>query len=241
MRLGFHLLLLRNRHRATLLCLGLRDILVRLSLIHLQLRADVLTYVDIRYINRQNLKCRSVVQTFGKHQLTDRIRILQHLLVTLGTTDRADDTFAYTGKNRVLACATHQLADVRANRHTGFGNQLNTVFCHRSYRRRIDHARIDTHLHSLKHVAACQINRRSHLERQIDSGFAGAYQRMYHALDMAAGKVMSLQSVTLHFHQTRLVSLDHTIDDLRRRHLTDAHQKELNQTDTYTAYYSIDP
>jgi hypothetical protein len=35
--------------------------------------------------------------------------------------------------------------------------------------------------------------------------------------------------------------LNHTIDDLSGRHLTDSHQKELNQTDMYTTHYGIDP
>ena len=35
--------------------------------------------------------------------------------------------------------------------------------------------------------------------------------------------------------------LDHTVDDLCRRHLTDTHQEELYQTDMYTTHGSVDP
>ena len=64
---------------------------------------------------------------------------------------------------------------------------------------------------------------------------------MYHALNVTSGEVVCLQTVTLHIRQTGFVRLDHTIDDLCRRYLTDAHEEELNQTDMYSAYYGIDP
>ena len=55
LRLGLdhaHLLLLRDGHRAALLGLRLRDLLVRVGLIDLQLRADVLADVDVGDVDR---------------------------------------------------------------------------------------------------------------------------------------------------------------------------------------------
>ena len=67
LRLRFHLLLGRHRHRTTLLGFRLRDILIRFGLVHLQLRTYILTYVYIRDIDGEDLECSTVIEAFGKH------------------------------------------------------------------------------------------------------------------------------------------------------------------------------
>ena len=161
--------------------------------------------------------------------------------MTLGTTDGADDTFTYAGEDRIFSGTSDELLDICAHRHTGFCDQLDTVFRHSRYRRGIDDPRVDTHLHGFEHITTREVNGRSHLERQGYTGLGSRYQRMHHALDMTARQVVRLQSVALHVRQTRLMRLDHAIDDLRRRHLTDTHQEELDQTNMHTAHYGVDP
>ena len=84
--------------------------------------------------------------------------------MALGTTDGTDNTFAYAGKDRVLTCTSDELAYVRAHRHTGFGNQLNTVFRNGGYRRRINHFGIHRHLYGFEHITTGEVDRRGHLE-----------------------------------------------------------------------------
>ena len=93
---GFHLLLAGDSHCATLLCLGLCDVLIRLRLVHLQLRTDVLTYIDVGDIDTEDFECGTFVQALAKHEFGDAVGVLKHLLVALCGADGADDTFAYT-------------------------------------------------------------------------------------------------------------------------------------------------
>ena len=219
----------------------MRDVLICFGLIHLQLCTDVLTYIDVRDVDRQDLESRTVIQTFGKHELTDRIRVLQHLLMTLGTTDRADDTFADTRQDCIFTCTADQLLDVRTHRHTGFSYQLDTVFRHSRYRRCINHFRVYAHLNGFEYITTGEVDCGRHLEGQGDTRLAGTHQRMHYALDMTTGQIVRLQSVALHIHQTGFVRLNHTVHDLCGRHLTDAHQEELHQTDVNTTHCGIDP
>ena len=84
--------------------------------------------------------------------------------MTLCTTDRADDSFAYTRQDGVFTGTADQLFDVRANCHTCLGDQLNTVFGNSRYRRRVDHFRIHTHLYGFEHITTCQVDGGCHLE-----------------------------------------------------------------------------
>ena len=136
---------------------------------------------------------------------------------------------------------TDELTDVGTNGHTGFGNQLDTVFGYSRNRRCINDFGVHTHLHGFEDVTSGEINRRSHLEGQIDTCFARRNEGVYDALDMSAGEVMRLQTIALDIRQTGLVRLNHTVHNLRRRHLTDTHQEELYETNVHTAHCSIDP
>ena len=241
MSLSLHLLLGSNSHRATLLGLSLCDILVGLSLIHLELGTDVLTYVDVGYIDGEDFECRTVVETLAEHQFGDAVGVLEYLLVALGRTDGTNDTLAYAGQHRILAGTTDQLADIGTYGHTGLSDQLDTILSHSRYRRGVDHLGVHRHLDSFKHVTSGQIDSGSHLERELHIGLGGTHQGMYHTLDVTTGQVVGLQSVAMNVGQSGLVGLDQTVDDLRGRHLTDAHQKELNQRDTYARNGCIDP
>ena len=219
----------------------MRDILIRFGLVHLELRTDILSDIDIGYINREDFECRAVIQSFGEHQFADGIRVLEHQFVALSATDRANDSFAYTGQDRIFSCTTDELAYIRAHGDTGFGDKLDTVFSHCGYRRRVNHSWVNGHLDGFEHVTSGKVNRRSHLEGEVYSGFVGRYECMHHSLDMSTGKIVRLQSVALHLCQTRLMRLNHTIDDFCGRHFTDAHEEELDQTDMHAADDGIDP
>ena len=93
---GFHLLLAGDSHCATLLCLGLCNVLIGLRLVHLQLCADILTYINVGDIDTEDFESGTFVQSLAEHEFGDTIRVLKHLLVALRRTNRADDTFTYT-------------------------------------------------------------------------------------------------------------------------------------------------
>ena len=143
--------------------------------------------------------------------------------MTLGRTNRANDTLTYTSQHRILSGTTHQLADIGANGHTSLGNQLDTILCNSRYWRGIYHFRVHRHLYSLKHITSGQVDSRSHLEGQLHIGLRCTNQRMYNTLNMTTGQIVCLQSVTRHVGQTGLVCLDQTVHNLCGRHLTDAH------------------
>ncbi|CDA21630.1 unknown [Bacteroides sp. CAG:144] len=147
----------------------------------------------------------------------------------LGRTDRRHDTFSHTSQNGIFAGSAHQLANVGTHRYPGFGNKLNAVFGNRHNRRRIDHFGIDRHLHGLEHITTGQIDSRSHLETEIDIGLRRRHKSMNDTFYTTAGQIMRLQLVASNRFQSSLVSLDHSPHDNLRRHLTDTHQKELNQ------------
>ena len=56
---------------SAMLGLGLRDVLVGISLIHLQESADILAHVDVGDVDRQNLESRTGIQTFAEHKFGD--------------------------------------------------------------------------------------------------------------------------------------------------------------------------
>ena len=74
-----HLLLLSNGHRTSLFRTRLGYPLISFCLIRLEFGPNVLTYIDIRDINRQNLKGRTRVEPLRENHLRDRIRILEHI------------------------------------------------------------------------------------------------------------------------------------------------------------------
>ncbi len=66
--LGFHLLLQGYGHGTALFGLGLCDVFVGLRLVYLQCGADILAYVYIGDVNRENLECRAAVKAFAEHE-----------------------------------------------------------------------------------------------------------------------------------------------------------------------------
>ena len=241
LRFGFHLLLAGDSHGATLLCLRLCDVLIGLRLVHLQLCTDVLTYIDVRDVDTEDFESGPFVQALAEHEFRDAVGVLKHLLVALCGADRTDDTFAYTRQDGVLTGTTHQLADVRADGNTRLCYQLNTVFCHCRYGRGVNHLGVHRHLYCFEHITTCQVYRSSHLEGKFHARLVGRDKGMHHALDMPAGEVVRLQSVALHILQTRLVRLDEAVHNLRRGHLTDAHEEQLYQRDTNTTHLCVYP
>ncbi len=68
--------------------LCLRDATVGFRLRHLQFGPDVLADIDVRDIDRHNLKRGSGIEPFGEHRFADAIRILQDFLVVDRRADR---------------------------------------------------------------------------------------------------------------------------------------------------------
>ena len=155
----------------------------------------------------------------------------QHDLVAHGRTDRRDDTFAHTCQRGFLAGTADQLFDIGTHRHARLGDQLDTVFRHGRHGRGVDDLRVDRHLHRLEHVAARQVDRRSHLEVELNIGLLRRNERMDDIGNVAARQEMRLQLVGIE-RKPCLRTLDHRRDDHRRRHLAPAHQNQLQQADS---------
>ena len=133
-----------------------------------------------------------------------------------------------------------QLLDIGTHRDARLGDQLDAVLGHGSHGRRVDDLGVHRHLHGLEHVAARQVDGRSHLEIEHDIGFLCRYQGMHHAGDIAARKVMRLEFVGVEF-QPGLRALDHRRNDRRGRHLAPAHQDQLQQTDPHARHQCRKP
>ena len=52
---------------------------------------------------------------------------------------------------------------------------------------------------------------------------------------------MRLEAVACDILKTCLMRLNHRLDDNRRRHITDAHEKELHQRDLYSRHFGRQP
>ena len=121
--------------------------------------------------------------------------------------------------------------DIGTHRHARLGDQLDTVFRHGRHGRGVDDLRVDRHLHRLEHVAARQVDRRSHLEVELNIGLLRRDERMDDIGNVAARQEMRLQLVGIE-RKPRLRTLDHRRDDHRGRHLAPAHQNQLQQADS---------
>lgn len=91
---GLVLLLMRYCHGAFLLRFGLCDVLVCIGLVNLKFGADVLPYVDIRYVDGENLECRSRIQAFFEHYAGDVIGIFEYDRMRFGGAYRRDDSLS---------------------------------------------------------------------------------------------------------------------------------------------------
>ena len=131
--------------------------------------------------------------------------------------------------------------NVGAHRHTGLGNELNTIFSHGSHRRRVDNLRVDTRLYSFEHIASGKVNSRSLFKGKVDVGFRSRHQRMHHALHVSTGHIVSFKVVARNILQSGLVCLNQAGHNYSGRHITNAHQKQLHQRNLYTRHLGREP
>ena len=66
-RFGFHFLFGSHSHCAAFFRFCLRDILVGICLVYLQGSTNILTYINISDINRENFKCSTGIESFAQH------------------------------------------------------------------------------------------------------------------------------------------------------------------------------
>ena len=116
-------LLLRNGHGAAFFRLGLRDALVGLRLVDLELCADVAANVHVRDVDGKDLERGAGVKALVEHRLGDQIRVFKNVLMGLGGTDRGNDAFTDTGDDGLLARTADETVDVRADGHARLGAQ----------------------------------------------------------------------------------------------------------------------
>ena len=146
-------------------------------------------------------------------------------------TDGGNDAFADTGKHGFFTCATNQAVDIRPHGHAGDRRQLNSVFGHRRNPRRLDHLRIDTHLHRFEHVTACEIDCGCPLEMQRYIGLVGCNKRLHHPQYISPGEKVRFKVVAFNV-KSRLDRHDLRFNDQLGRYFTEPHEDDIEQTDT---------
>ncbi len=154
--------------------------------------------------------------------------------------DRADDTLAHPGQNRLLAGTTDQPVDVGAHSHSGHRQQLNPILGHRRDLGGGDHLGIDADLHRLEDVTPGKVDRRRLLERKRDAGLVGRDEGIDHPGDVAPGEVMRLQLVDAE-RQAGLGGGDQWIDDAGRIDLAEPHPDQRHERDSHTRGRRPDP
>ena len=160
----------RHRHRPAFLGLGLGTSHIGFGLRRLKLGADVLAYIDIGDIDREDLERRAGIQTLLQHRLGDSVRILQHALVADRTADGSDDSLADAGDDRLFRGAANEPLNIRPDGHPGLGPELNTILGHgvdgvfTLFRiGAINHLGIDAGLNRIQDIASGQIDGRGRL------------------------------------------------------------------------------
>ena len=153
--------------------MSLGDVLIRLCLIHLQYGADVTTYVDVSDVDGEDLEGGTGVEPLLKHQLRDRVRILEDGRVSLSGADARHDALSDASEDGLLASTTDQLRDISPHGDARLGDQLDAVLGHSGDRRGVDHLRIHAHLDRLKDVTPGEVDRSSIAEAQVDPRLIG--------------------------------------------------------------------
>ena len=92
-------------------------------------------------------------------------------------------------------------------------------------------------LYGFEYVTAGKVDGGCHLERQLDIGFRGGYQCVYHPLYVTSGKVVRFQFVARDVLQSCFMSFNHAGHNDIRRNITDTHQEKLYQRDVYSRYF----
>jgi hypothetical protein len=88
---------------------SLEAALVRLGLIGLQFRADIVADIHIGNVDREDLEGRAGVEALFENLLGDSVRVFQHLFVRVGRADGGDDAFADAGDDGFLGRAADEL------------------------------------------------------------------------------------------------------------------------------------
>ena len=74
-----------------------------------------------RYINREDLECRSGVEAFLQNRLGYIVGVLEDILVGFGRTDGGNYPLADTGDYCFFGCAADEALDVGSDRDTRAG------------------------------------------------------------------------------------------------------------------------
>ena len=158
-----------------------------------------------------------------------------------GRTDARHDALTDTRQYGVLAGTTHELVDVGTHRYAGLGNELDTVLGHGCHRRSVDYLRVDRSLHSLKHVATCEVDGCGLFERKVDIGFRSTDQRVHHSLHMTTSHIVGFKIVACDVAEAGLVGLNQGRHNDARGHIANTHQKELDERNVYARNFGREP
>ena len=210
LRLRPHLLLDRDRGGAPHFRFRLGDALVRVRLLALQFRADVVAHIDIGDIDRKNFERGVAVESLCQHRFGNAIRIFQHILVRISGADRADDPFAHSRNDRFLRRATDEAVEMRAHRHARFYFRADAVLGYAvdggaAHRRvgHIDHFGIDAGAHRFEHRFARAFGREidgaGAIEIERDAGLVRRDQREDYLAYVAPRQIMRFQWIAREF------------------------------------------
>ena len=155
-------------------------------------------------------------------------------------TDRCDDTFAYTGKDGLLAGTAHQLLDVGTHGYTGFGNQLNAVLRNGGDRRCVDNLGVDRRLHGFQHIATGEVDGCGRAEVEVHIGFVCRYESLDNAVYAASSQIVGLELI-LRYFEACLGCRHHIVHNHCRRNLTETHKNQLYQRGVYAADKGLEP
>ena len=171
----------------------MRDTLVCFCLVHLQLCADVATYVHVGNVNGQNFIRRTAVKTLGKHGFADHVRVFQHFFVRFGRADGSYDTFAHARDDCFFACAADKTGNVGTHRYTRLYAQFDTVFGYGGNYRGFDDLRVDGHSNGIEYVAACKVDCLCRLQTEVDVCAVRRNKGIYDVADVTACHYVAFQ------------------------------------------------
>jgi hypothetical protein len=160
--------------------------------------------------------------------------------VRVGRADARHRALADAGDDGLLTGTTDEAVDVGPHGDPGDGHHLDAVLGDRRDARRVDHLRVDAHLHGFEHVATGEVDRGGPLPRQFDVGAVGRDEGVDHPLDVAAGEVVRLHLADVEI-DLGLRGADERSDDRRRRHLAQPHADQRADADLHPREDRGDP
>src|SRR5690606_23445727 len=115
-------------------------------------------HIHVGDVDGEDFKGSPCIKALVQHQFGDDVGVLQYIGMAGTGTDGGDDALAHASDDGGLARTAHQTVDVGPHGHPGLHLEFDSVLSHGRDQGGFNHLRIDAHLHSFQHFAACQVN-----------------------------------------------------------------------------------